>query len=59
MPAVLKRGAELRGFRIAPQDSNCIACLLDPIADGASFTLVVEVFAPGGATPPSTHRHAQ
>lgn len=59
MPAILKRGAELRGFRIAPQDSNYFACLLDPIADGASFTLVVEVFAPGGATPPNTHRHAQ
>ena len=59
MPAVLKRAADLRGFRIAPGDSNYFACLLDPIADGANFTLVVEIFAPGGATPPNTHRVAQ
>ena len=57
--AILKRAADLRGFRIAPGDSNHFACLLDPIADGASFTLVVEIFAPGGATPPNTHRAAQ
>jgi mannose-6-phosphate isomerase-like protein (cupin superfamily) len=59
MPATLKRAADLRGFRIAPGDSNYFACLLDPIADGAGFTLVVEVFAPGGATPPNTHQRAQ
>ena len=59
MGAILKRGAELRGFRSAQQDSNYFACLLDPIEDGAAFTLVVEIFAPGGATPPNTHRAAQ
>jgi mannose-6-phosphate isomerase-like protein (cupin superfamily) len=59
MGAILKRGAELRGFRISPNDSNYFACLLDPIEDGANFTLVVEIFAPGGATPPNTHRAAQ
>jgi mannose-6-phosphate isomerase-like protein (cupin superfamily) len=59
MGAILKRGAELRGFRISPGDSNYFACLLDPIEDGAAFTLVVEIFAPGGATPPNTHRMAQ
>jgi len=57
--AVIKRASELRGFRISPNDSNYFACLLDPIADGAAFTLVVEIFAPGGATPPNTHRAAQ
>jgi len=57
--AMLKRAADLRGFRLSPDDSNCFACPLDPIADGAAFTLVVEVFAPGGATPPNTHRAAQ
>lgn len=59
MPGLVKRAAELRGFRIAADDSNYFACLLDPIADGARFTLVVEIFAPGGATPPNTHRAAQ
>jgi len=55
----IKRAADLRGFRIAPGDTNYFACLLDPMADGAAFTLVVEIFAPGGATPPNTHRAAQ
>lgn len=59
MAGLVKRAADLRGFRIAPGDSNYFACLLDPIADGAGFTLVVEIFAPGGATPPNTHRAAQ
>lgn len=59
MGGILKRAADLRGFRIAPGDTNYFACLLDPIADGAGFTLVVEIFAPGGATPPNTHRAAQ
>ena len=49
----------LQAFRIAPGDSNYFACLLDPIADGAAFTMVVEIFAPGGATPPNTHARAQ
>jgi mannose-6-phosphate isomerase-like protein (cupin superfamily) len=58
-PAVLKRAGDLRAFRIAPGDTNYFACLLDPIEDAASFTLVVEIFAPGGATPPNTHAAAQ
>lgn len=57
--AVLKRAGDLRGFRISPADTNYFACLLDPIEDGARFTLVVEIFSPGGATPPNTHREAQ
>ena len=59
MGGILKHAANLRGFRIAPGDTNYFACLLDPITDGAGFTLVVEIFAPGGATPPNTHRAAQ
>lgn len=55
---VLKRAAELRGFRIAPGDTNYFAPLLDPVAEGVSFTLVVEIFAPGGATPPNAHATA-
>jgi len=55
----MKSAADLRGFRITPADTNYFACLLDPISDGAAFTLVVEIFAPGGATPPNTHRTAQ
>lgn len=59
MSPTLRRAAELRGFRIAPADTNYFACLFDPLADAVDFTLVVEIFAPGGATPPNTHRRAQ
>jgi mannose-6-phosphate isomerase-like protein (cupin superfamily) len=56
LPPVIARGAgQLAGFRIAPNDSNYFACLFDPLADGVSFTLVVEIFQPGGRTPPNTH----
>ena len=58
-PVLARRPAELRGFRIAPGDSNYFACLFDPLADGVSFTLVVEIFMPGGRTPPNTHRAAE
>jgi len=54
-----KRAADLRGFRISPTDSNYFACLLDPLADGVGFTLVVEIFEPGGKTPPNTHQVAE
>jgi mannose-6-phosphate isomerase-like protein (cupin superfamily) len=54
---IARRAAELHGFRISPQDSNYFACLFDP-SDGVDFTLVVEIFSPGGATPPNTHRSA-
>jgi mannose-6-phosphate isomerase-like protein (cupin superfamily) len=57
--ATLRRASDLRGFRIAPADTNYFACLFDPIADAVDFTLVVEIFAPGGTTPPNTHRRAQ
>ena len=56
---IFRTPGALQAFRIAPGDSNYFACLLDPIADGAAFTMVVEIFAPGGATPPNTHARAQ
>lgn len=58
-PVIGKRAADLRGFRISPTDTNYFACLLDPLADGVSFTLVVEIFEPGGKTPPNTHSAAE
>jgi mannose-6-phosphate isomerase-like protein (cupin superfamily) len=58
-PVIGKHAADLRGFRIAPTDTNYFACLLDPLADGVSFTLVVEIFEPGGRTPPNTHSAAE
>jgi mannose-6-phosphate isomerase-like protein (cupin superfamily) len=58
-PVIGKRARDLRGFRIAPDDTNYFACLFDPLADGVSFTLVVEIFEPGGRTPPNTHQAAE
>jgi mannose-6-phosphate isomerase-like protein (cupin superfamily) len=57
--SIAKRAADLRAFRISPNDSNYFACMLDPLADGVSFTLVVEIFEPGGKTPPNTHSVAE
>lgn len=57
-PVIARSAAALQGFRIAPGDSNYFACLFDPLADGVSFTLVVEIFEPGGCTPPNTHSEA-
>ena len=61
MPAsfITKRASELQAFRIAPSDSNYFACMLDPLTDGVSFTLVVEIFEPGGKTPPNSHAIAE
>ena len=58
-PAIARHATGLRAFRIAPGDSNYFACLFDPLADGVSFTLVVEIFEPGGRTPPNSHAVAQ
>jgi quercetin dioxygenase-like cupin family protein len=58
-PVIGKRARDLRGFRIAPTDTNYFACLFDPLEDGVSFTLVVEIFEPGGRTPPNTHQAAE
>ena len=57
--AIAKRAADLQAFRISPGDSNYFACMLDPLADGVSFTLVVEIFEPGGKTPPNSHAIAE
>ena len=57
--AITKSAAELQAFRISANDSNYFACLLDPLADGVSFTMVVEIFEPGGKTPPNSHAVAE
>lgn len=59
VPVIARRAEALAAFRISPGDTNYFACLFDPIADGVSFTLVVEIFEPGGATPPNTHQVAE
>lgn len=58
-PFVAKSPAALEAFRISASDTNYFACLYDPLADDVSFTLVVEIFEPGGATPPNSHAEAE
>jgi mannose-6-phosphate isomerase-like protein (cupin superfamily) len=55
---VAKHAAELRAFRISPTDTNYFACLADPVGEGVGFTILVEIYQPGGATPPNTHSAA-
>ena len=57
-PVLARSAATLQGFRISPGDGNYFACLFDPLADGVNFTMVVEIFEPGGRTPPNTHQAA-
>ena len=56
MKAPLFRRAREGGvFRISPADTNKFVLAVDPVADGAPFLSVVEIFEVGGRTPP--HRH--
>ena len=56
--ATVKTPEGLSAFRIAEGDRNYFACLADPVAEGAPFVMVVEIYEPGGATPPNTHAAA-
>lgn len=59
VPCIAKHAADLVAFRISPADTNYFACLLDPLADGVSFTMVVEIFEQRGKTPPNSHAVAE
>jgi mannose-6-phosphate isomerase-like protein (cupin superfamily) len=50
--------ANAKAFRISPTDTNYFAMLFDPEKDGIRNVFVVEIFKPGGATPPNTHSDA-
>lgn len=55
---IVKRADSYRGYRIAPTDTNYMIPISDPIQDGVSFTLLLEVYAVGGKTPPNSHAGA-
>lgn len=52
---IAKTPKDLKAYRISPQDTNYFACLADPLVEGVPFTFIVEIYEPGGATPPNTH----
>lgn len=56
--AVFKHLADCPAYRISEHDTNYFALLFDGEGEGCDFVAVVEVFEPGGTTPPNAHRHA-
>ncbi len=58
MPPIRRAIADAPCFRISPDDSNYFAILADPAGDGVPWITVVEIFAPGGRTPPNSHSAA-
>jgi len=54
----IETAANAKAFRISPNDSNYFAVLFDPAKDGIRNIFVIEIFQPGGATPPNTHLDA-
>ncbi|MEM7695095.1 MAG: cupin domain-containing protein [Pseudomonadota bacterium] len=56
--AISRAPETLKAFKISEADTNYFACLADPLEDGVPFTIVVEIYQPGGATPPNTHQKA-
>ncbi len=62
MATILRRAETYRAYKIKAEDTNYFACIVDPIADadrGIDFTAIVEIYQPGGRTPPNTHSKAQ
>ncbi len=57
-PVVFKRMADCPAYRISPEDTNYFALVFDPQGEKADFVAVVEIFAPGGKTPPNSHSRA-
>jgi mannose-6-phosphate isomerase-like protein (cupin superfamily) len=50
--------AGAKAFRISPRDTNYFVMLFDQETDGIANIFVVEIFKPGGATPPNEHASA-
>lgn len=57
--AIAKPAQSYEAWRINPGDSNRLALIFDPVADGASFIAAVEIFDHGGRTPPNQHAVGQ
>jgi len=49
---------EAKAFRISPTDSNYFIMLFDKHSDAIDNIFVIEIFQPGGATPPNEHADA-
>ncbi|NES85654.1 MAG: cupin domain-containing protein [Moorea sp. SIO2B7] len=58
MIPVVKSPKDYQAYRISPQDTNRLAIVFEPKIADASLTLCVEIFDPGGKTPPNRHNIA-
>lgn len=58
MIPVVKSPKDYKAYRISSHDSNRLAIIFDPANAAASLTLCVEIFDPGGKTPPNRHQIA-
>jgi mannose-6-phosphate isomerase-like protein (cupin superfamily) len=50
--------SQAKAFRISPTDSNYFVMLFDQASDRIDNIFVIEIFKPGGATPPNEHAGA-
>lgn len=55
---VMKSPRDYQAYRISPQDTNRLAIVFDPDIASMSLTFCVEIFDPGGKTPPNRHNIA-
>ncbi len=55
---VLRTPRDYQAFRISPNDSNRLAIVFDQATANISLTFCVEIFDPGGKTPPNRHQLA-
>jgi mannose-6-phosphate isomerase-like protein (cupin superfamily) len=58
MIPVVKSPQDYQVFRISPQDTNRLAIVFDSAIADTSLTVCVEIFDPGGQTPPNRHNFA-
>ena len=57
-PVFVVQAAELQAFRISPGDTNYFVILHDDTIPGFGSVAVIEIFEPGGRTPPNSHKQA-
>ncbi|MBW4519846.1 MAG: cupin domain-containing protein [Scytolyngbya sp. HA4215-MV1] len=55
---VVKSPKDYQAYRISPNDTNRLAIVFDPVIANMSLTFCVEIFDPGGKTPPNRHQMA-
>ena len=55
---IAKSRGDYRAYRISPGDTNRLVLVFDSIGEQANFVFAIEIFDPGGRTPPNVHSAA-